>query len=130
MYYFDKRREAFDSKREFLKLTDPASGRPIGAMPLAHVEPLEDGSWRIMANVQVGGNRFGSFEYRAPSDDALREFFALWREDTERALAEYMRYDFSQVEHTALAARAKRAAAKAAPIGLEALGFKLDDGGG
>lgn len=130
MHYFAPERPAWDAKREFLKLTDPASGRPIGAMPLVHVEPLEDGSWRIMANVQVGGNRFGSFEYRAKDDDALQAFFLLWREDTERALGECMKYDFSQVEHMSMAARAKRQAAKAAPIGLEALGLDVGDGGG
>ena len=126
MHFFSTERPSFGEKREFLRLTDPRSGRPIGAMPLLYVTPVEGGEWRIGAHVQVGGNRFGTFEFIAKGDKEALEFLSLWREDTERALGEYMKYDFDQAEHISAARKAKTAAKRAAPVGLEALGYNLD----
>jgi hypothetical protein len=69
-------------------------GVALGALPSLYLDPLEDGTWEVMVQLQVSIAAFRQFTTRVSTAE-LHDLLFAWRSDPEEVLRNTFGYDFA-----------------------------------
>jgi hypothetical protein len=93
MHYHSASRPRWAGQGAFGKIIAP-SGACLGALPSLYLDPLEDGTWECMVQLQVAVGAFRQYTSRLSYDELLAILHD-WRRDPEAVLRDTFKYDFA-----------------------------------
>ena len=93
MHYHSANRPRWAGQGAFGKIIAP-NGAHLGALPSLYLDPLEDGTWEVMVQLQVAVAAFRQYTARLSYDELLALLHD-WRRDPEAVLRSTFNYDFA-----------------------------------